>query len=35
MKLGELAIRLGAELHGDAELEVTGVKELRRLGRRR
>ena len=26
MKLGELASRLGAELHGDAELEVTGVK---------
>ena len=26
MKLGELATRLGAELRGDAELEVTGVK---------
>jgi UDP-3-O-[3-hydroxymyristoyl] glucosamine N-acyltransferase len=26
MKLGELATRLGAELRGDAELEVTGVR---------
>jgi UDP-3-O-[3-hydroxymyristoyl] glucosamine N-acyltransferase len=26
MKLGELASRLGAELRGDAELEITGVK---------
>jgi UDP-3-O-[3-hydroxymyristoyl] glucosamine N-acyltransferase len=26
MKLGELASRLGADLHGDAELEITGVK---------
>ncbi len=28
MKLGEIASRLGAELRGDAELEVTGVKGL-------
>ena len=26
MKLGELAQRLGAELRGDPELEVTGVR---------
>jgi UDP-3-O-[3-hydroxymyristoyl] glucosamine N-acyltransferase len=32
MKLGELASRLGAELHGDPELEVTGVKGLEDAG---
>jgi UDP-3-O-[3-hydroxymyristoyl] glucosamine N-acyltransferase len=32
MKLGELATRLGAELHGDAELEVTGVKGIEDAG---
>jgi UDP-3-O-[3-hydroxymyristoyl] glucosamine N-acyltransferase len=32
MKLGELATRLGAELRGDAELEVTGVKGLEEAG---
>ncbi|MGD0731992.1 MAG: UDP-3-O-(3-hydroxymyristoyl)glucosamine N-acyltransferase [Terracidiphilus sp.] len=32
MKLGELANRLGAELRGDAELEVTGVKGLEEAG---
>ena len=32
MKLGELATRLGAELHGDAELEVTGVKGIEEAG---
>jgi UDP-3-O-[3-hydroxymyristoyl] glucosamine N-acyltransferase len=32
MKLGELASRLGAELRGDAELEVTGVKGLEDAG---
>jgi UDP-3-O-[3-hydroxymyristoyl] glucosamine N-acyltransferase len=32
MKLGELASRLGAELHGDAELEVTGVKGIEEAG---
>jgi UDP-3-O-[3-hydroxymyristoyl] glucosamine N-acyltransferase len=32
MKLGELAIRLGAELRGDAELEVTGVKGIEDAG---
>lgn len=32
MKLGELAERLGAELRGDAELEVTGVKGLEEAG---
>jgi UDP-3-O-[3-hydroxymyristoyl] glucosamine N-acyltransferase len=32
MKLGELAKRLGAELHGDAELEVTGVKGIEEAG---
>jgi UDP-3-O-[3-hydroxymyristoyl] glucosamine N-acyltransferase len=32
MKLGELAIRLGAELRGDAELEITGVKGLEEAG---
>ena len=35
MKLGELATRLGAELRGDAELEVTGVKGLRKPGPRK
>ena len=34
MKLGELATRLGAELRGDAELEVTGVKGIEEAGRR-
>ena len=34
MKLGELATRLGAELRGDAELEVTGLKEIEEAGRR-
>jgi UDP-3-O-[3-hydroxymyristoyl] glucosamine N-acyltransferase len=32
MKLGELAMRLGAELRGDAELEVTGVKGIEEAG---
>ena len=32
MKLGELASRLGAELRGDAELEVTGVKGIEDAG---
>jgi UDP-3-O-[3-hydroxymyristoyl] glucosamine N-acyltransferase len=32
MKLGELASRLGAELCGDAELEVTGVKGIEDAG---
>ena len=32
MKLGELATRLGAELRGDAELEVTGVKGIEDAG---
>jgi UDP-3-O-[3-hydroxymyristoyl] glucosamine N-acyltransferase len=32
MKLGELALRLGAELRGDAELEVTGVKGIEEAG---
>jgi UDP-3-O-[3-hydroxymyristoyl] glucosamine N-acyltransferase len=32
VKLGELANRLGAELRGDAELEVTGVKGLEEAG---
>jgi UDP-3-O-[3-hydroxymyristoyl] glucosamine N-acyltransferase len=32
MKLGELATRLGAELRGDAKLEVTGVKGLEEAG---
>jgi len=32
MKLGELAVRLGAELRGDAELEVTGVKGIEEAG---
>jgi UDP-3-O-[3-hydroxymyristoyl] glucosamine N-acyltransferase len=32
MKLGELAIRLGAELRGDANLEVTGVKGIEEAG---
>jgi UDP-3-O-[3-hydroxymyristoyl] glucosamine N-acyltransferase len=32
MKLGELASKLGAELRGDAELEVTGVKGLEEAG---
>ena len=34
MKLGELASRLGAELRGDAELEVTGVKGIEEAGPR-
>jgi len=34
MKLGELANRLGAELRGDAELEVTGVKGIEEAGTR-
>ena len=34
MKLSELATRLGAELRGDAELEVTGVKGIEEAGRR-
>jgi UDP-3-O-[3-hydroxymyristoyl] glucosamine N-acyltransferase len=33
MKLGELAIRLGAELRGDAEVEVTGLKGIEEAGR--
>ena len=32
MKLGELATRLGAELRGDAALEVTGVKGIEEAG---
>jgi UDP-3-O-[3-hydroxymyristoyl] glucosamine N-acyltransferase len=32
MKLGELATRLGAELRGDAELEVAGVKGIEEAG---
>jgi len=32
MKLGELASRLGAELRGDAELEVNGVKGIEEAG---
>jgi UDP-3-O-[3-hydroxymyristoyl] glucosamine N-acyltransferase len=32
MKLGELATRLGAELSGDAELEITGVKGIEEAG---
>jgi UDP-3-O-[3-hydroxymyristoyl] glucosamine N-acyltransferase len=32
MKLGELATRLGAELRGDAELKVTGVKGIEDAG---
>ncbi len=32
MKLGELATRLGADLHGDPELEVTGVKGIEEAG---
>ncbi len=32
MKLGELAVRLGAELRGDPELEVTGVKGIEDAG---
>jgi len=32
MKLGELANQLGAELRGDAELEVTGVKGIEEAG---
>jgi len=32
MKLGELATRIGAELRGDPELEVTGVKGLEEAG---
>jgi UDP-3-O-[3-hydroxymyristoyl] glucosamine N-acyltransferase len=32
MKLGELARRLGAELRGDAELEITGVKGIGEAG---
>jgi len=32
MKLGELATRLGAELRGNAELEVTGVKGIEEAG---
>ena len=32
MKLGELASRLGAQLRGDAELEVTGVKGIEEAG---
>jgi UDP-3-O-[3-hydroxymyristoyl] glucosamine N-acyltransferase len=34
MKLGELATRLGAELRGDAELEVTGLKGIEEAGQR-
>jgi UDP-3-O-[3-hydroxymyristoyl] glucosamine N-acyltransferase len=34
MKLGELASRLGAELRGDADLEVTGVKGIEEAGPR-
>ncbi len=32
MKLGELASRLGAELRGDANLEITGVKSIEEAG---
>jgi UDP-3-O-[3-hydroxymyristoyl] glucosamine N-acyltransferase len=32
MKLGELANRLGAELRGDAEVEITGVKGIEEAG---
>jgi UDP-3-O-[3-hydroxymyristoyl] glucosamine N-acyltransferase len=32
MKLGELAERLGAELHGDPEVEVSGVKGIEEAG---
>jgi UDP-3-O-[3-hydroxymyristoyl] glucosamine N-acyltransferase len=32
MKLGELASRLGAELHGDPDLEITGVKGIEDAG---
>src|ERR1035441_532915 len=32
MKLGELAMKLGAELRGDAELEITGVKGIEEAG---
>ena len=32
MKLGELAQRLGAELHGDAEVEITGVNGIEEAG---
>lgn len=32
MKLGELASRLGAELRGDAEIEITGVKGIEEAG---
>jgi UDP-3-O-[3-hydroxymyristoyl] glucosamine N-acyltransferase len=32
MKLGELATRLGAELRGDAELEVNGIKGIEEAG---
>ena len=32
MKLGELATKLGAELRGDAELEITGVKGIEEAG---
>ena len=32
MKLGELATRLGAELHGNADVEVTGVKGIEEAG---
>ena len=32
MKLGELAIRLGAELRGDAQVEVAGVKGIEEAG---
>jgi len=32
MKLGELANRLGAQLRGDAELEITGVKGIEEAG---
>lgn len=32
MKLGELASRLGAELHGDANLDITGVKGIEEAG---
>jgi len=32
MKLGELAIRLGADLRGDPELEVTGVRGIEEAG---
>jgi len=32
MKLGEIASRLGAELRGDAEVEVTGVKGIEEAG---